>query len=233
MLITIYNGKGGVSKTTLSLNILLGIKNSVLACHDVTANFNFINRNRKETYLKQPISPEEMDLIIPDSDELFTECLGMKFEQTEQGEDYNIIMDLGGFDTTQHRKALAASDIIIIPTNLDVIETQSLEKVAETLDDISKSLKREIKAFVLPTRVKTGTKRIKKNERSLYQDLIDEVDKYPCFSLMDSTMHEIKDYKHAVSQGCSVLELSKYSGGRAARETRNIIKELNIPRNFK
>lgn len=231
----IANGKGGVGKSTFANQLVAIITEALNVGHDRTANLSFINAKRAETSKTQSIQPLESPLF-ESFQKSFDENGNMKeeenfemiWEHIKESLDGNVIFDLGGYDSPDHRVIYANADTIIIPTGLSLIDTQSLETMNHTLKQVSEQAERKIVAKVLPCRIHHNTKKTGK----AYRDLVEEVTRLEHLELMDSIVYERADYIKALNKGCSVFELKSTSGGRATREIKSVVAELNLPTKF-
>lgn len=231
----IANGKGGVVKSTFANQLAAIITEALNVAHDRTANLSFINAKRVETSKTQNIQPLESPLFesfqksFDDKGNMTEkENFEMIWEHTKKSLDGNVIFDLGGYDSPDHRVIYAMADTIIIPTGLSLIDTQSLETMNHTLKQVSEQAERKIIAKVLPCRIHPNTKKTGK----AYRDLVEEVSRLEHLELIGSIVYERADYVKALNKGCSVFELNATSGGRATREIKAVAAELNLPTKF-
>lgn len=115
MKITIYNFKGGVGKSSISLNLALSLGYGVIT-NDIYSPLEKILK--KEHLLK--ISQSENIPDIP--------------------KDYNIIYDLGGYIDKRAIKALKTSDVVLIPTINDYLNLQVTIDTIQEIEQINKHI---------------------------------------------------------------------------------------------
>jgi len=108
MKITIYNFKGGVGKSSISLNLALSLDYGVIT--------NDIYSPLEKTLTKEHLLKIKQTENIPDIPQ-----------------DYNIIYDLGGYIDKRAIKALQNSDIVIVPTINDYL---NLQVTIDTIQEI-------------------------------------------------------------------------------------------------
>jgi cellulose biosynthesis protein BcsQ len=108
--ITVYNLKGGVGKTAISLNMALTLDFAIIT-NDVYSPLE--SKLRKERLLK--IEPGEPMPQIPN--------------------DYNVIFDCGGYLDLRVIDAVKMSDIVIIPT---ICDTSNAQVTISAIEEIKK-----------------------------------------------------------------------------------------------
>ena len=240
MKLSILNIKGGASKTTLAINLLAKIDNASMISSDITANLSFINKRRSETSLKHKIDPENViadifsiyqitfdknqNIIIKDHSEIVNKAIETSKETLKK----NIIFDIGGYDTEDNRKYIAQSDIILIPTGINMINMQSLKTLNSTLKSISIDNNKFIKAKLLPSNIHSNT-----SVKNIRSKILNEIENFEHLEMTETIFWRVADYEHAFEDGYGVSEISKYRSKKSARIIQELVDELNIPQQNK
>ena len=134
--IVIAHSKGGVGKSLIAWHLAIA-KNVPILDLDyqkslVFANKFRVNNDYKAIEIKQPLSQKE-----------FIDFL------ENYPEDKDIVVDVGGFDSSTNRVALFIADIIITPVNEDMQEIAGLIKFHATLEELSEKMNKEVKAHIV------------------------------------------------------------------------------------
>jgi chromosome partitioning protein len=164
--IVVAHSKGGVGKSLIAWNLAIAKKVPILDL-DYQKSLVFANKFRENAGLKP------MEIIQPKSQQSFIEYL------ENYPEDKDIIIDVGGFDSTTNRVALYVADIIITPVNEDMQEIAGLIKFHATLNELSEKMGKEVVAHVLINNTNPNTREFPivkgmVNEHKLY-DILDTV----------------------------------------------------------
>ena len=235
--IVILSGKGGVGKSTVSINASSKVVNSLPIGYDSTQNFNFINEKRK--LLEEKIPNIKKSSFIQSSykqvndktekiehiDILNDVLSAVEKKEQKLGEEIIAFFDMGGYETTMHNKMLSLAETIIIPSGFDELDLQYLETVSNTLKSLSKDLGREVQANVLASRIHYKSTKTGKG----FKRLEEEVAKFDNLFLLDTIIFERKDYRTAMNNGCSVFEYPQTKGSKATREMTALLNELELP----
>ena len=244
--ILLFTVKGGEGKSVISKNMAAATENAVLSFTDNTANMSFLFKNREAFKSNHPLlsdlpmietttkeTNEDGEIIHID---IINDVIeGIKDQEEKTGEEIHAFFDTGGYHAEEvdqeryleypHHKLIINSDYIIIPVGLSQIELQALSTMADILERLSKKIGRVIVANVVASRIHN---RVTKNSKR-FQALVNEVNKYKCFHLLDTVITERKEYEVAMELGLGVVESRKTSGSVAAREIRKLVSELQLP----
>ena len=129
MIITIGNTKGGVGKTTLALNIALGL---ALRGRDVW----LIDGDRQGTASTAIQIRGEIGVVPVIACAQYTDGAALMAQVKHQaGKFQDIVIDAGGRDSTALRAAIMLSDIIVIPFQPRSIDIWALEDISSLLDE--------------------------------------------------------------------------------------------------
>jgi len=131
----------------------------------------------------------------------------------------NIVIDTGGFDSGMNRIAVMASDIVITPAAPSQADIFGLQEYEQIVKDIGEDMKQDIQTNILINNADTRSKR----DISNLQKYVKENDTY--FNLLDTIIHNRKDYKTAYGKGLGVIEFN--ATGAAAEEIKQLIKEIS------
>lgn len=206
MIIAIAHNKGGVGKTTNTLNLAEALKPSYLIDQDVHRPLTAINnlRSDKNRFVVKSFETK-VDLIAT----------------LQQAENDLVLADCGGFDSELNRIMIAASDLVIVPANDDLTELIGLQQFDGILAQISHQMEKNIQAKVLFCRTQPG--------RRNFSDVEEFLNHAQHLSRLDSVLPRRKTFPNALAKGYGVLGLSntKYSdAGMEVKALANEIKEL-------
>ena len=186
-IITIANRKGGVGKTTIAINMVVALSNkgkTLLVDADEQQSAMKWNNHRKE----------KIDAITVHQD------LIAELEKLDSQYQY-ILIDVAGRESEIFREALLVSDKLIVPTQASLLDLD----VIPYLNDKVKTAKKtnpNLAPMVVINRASTNTK---SNETEQAREFIADYDE---FRLLQTTLHERKQYRDAVLESKSVLEMA-------------------------
>lgn len=215
MIIVVAHQKGGVGKSTIAINLAVELGCPILDLDNQNSVvlFNGIRKKRQ--------NPLEVYTIQSDDEKSAeTEILNLLQDYAGFDNKKMLIVDSGGYDSTLNRLAMAYGDYIITPVSPSQIELFGLQKFEKILKDASQKLEQIIKTNILINNADVRSKGdilqlkifIKANKTHL--------------NLMNSVLHDRKDYKAAYGAGQSVVEYDKHS--KAAEEIQDLIREISI-----
>lgn len=195
MIIAIAHQKGGCSKTTLALNLLIALDRTqgfdLDAAKGGTTGLSFL------AAIRQKYKHSKINVVpITNNDEL------SKVIESDS-DDSIMIMDLGGLDSDINRVALAYADLVITPASDSMLEIGGLVEFSRMLDEISIQTNQEIKAHIIAARTNPSRKK--------WIALNDICNKYSNLIFADIAMPSYVDYIEASAQGLSVTEFNNNS----------------------
>lgn len=203
MIVTIAHNKGGVGKSTLTLNLGTLLNPDIIIDQDTHQSLIILNELREKNPL--PVQAcktrDKMIEVLKQSDEGRT-----------------ILIDCGGFDSDLNRLAVAAADMVIVPANDDTTELIGLRHFNQILADLSQELGQHIMGHVLFNRVHPSRKKFDDIERFL--------ENAEHMIRLDSVIPRRKQFPDALTHGLGVIEhkATKYSD--AAREIKRLAIEI-------
>lgn len=205
MIIGLNHQKGGVGKSTISTNLAVAL-DAILIDIDPqqhSVKWNLLRKLKGHTPLTSYSvnDPAELRKILKENSKR------------------NIVIDTGGYDSGMNRIAVIAADIVITPaapSQADIFGLQEYEKIIKTISE--DDAKQVIQTNIL---INNADIRSKRDVRNM-QKFVREHKIY--FNLLDTIIHNRKDYKTAYGEGLGVFELDP--SGKAADEIRQLIKEI-------
>ncbi len=205
-IIVIAHSKGGVGKSLIAWHLAIA-KNIPILDLDyqkslVFANKFRVNNNYKAIEIKQPLSQKE-----------FIDYL------ENYPEDKDIVVDVGGFDSSTNRVALFIADIIITPVNEDMQEIAGLIKFHATLEELSTKMKKKVIAHIVINNVNPNTR-----DFSIVNDMIK---KHPLYEKLDTIIARRADFSRAMKEGLGITEFTKDSKNKARQSVLSLKKEID------
>jgi len=203
--ITIAHQKGGVGKSTISLNLAVELsKKYKLKVIDLDYQksltiFNSIRKDKNLTLLEivSPNSKKELMNVLDNNEDL-------------------ILVDSGGFDSDLNRIAMLGADLIITPVSDNLIEMYGLEAFKKILQDLQKI--KPLKSYVLFNKIEP---RATKSLQEL-KDYIKNNSDY--FNLLNTFIRRRADFAKSFELGKSVIEINKKS--KASKELNLLINDI-------
>lgn len=199
MIISIVNEKGGSGKTTLAVNLSARLAedgdNVLLIDADPQKSTEVFSDMRSQSGLKPLFSNVSKTGV----------SLGDEIERMSKAFD-SIIIDTGGRDSKEMRKAMLKSNLVIIPTIPSQYDVPVLENMLDIYDE-SRQVNEKLLAFVLVNRASPNP--------FLYKDLqnlkefvatIKAEKAFDNVMLLENNLFERQAYRKAVVEGKSIKE---------------------------
>ena len=183
---TIANRKGGVGKTTLATNLAVALSNkgkTLLVDTD----------DQKSAYNWNEYRQEKLNSIS------VIDNLGKTLQPLNDEYEF-ILIDIAGRDSEVFREALLISDKLIVPTQASILDLELLPYIADKVETAHK-LNPELKAYIIINRANANPKNNEVSEAKKF------IAKYPIFKLLNTVIHDRKQFRDAIIGGLSVSEM--------------------------
>ena len=183
---TIANRKGGVGKTTLATNLAVALSNKgktlLVDTDDQKSAYNW-NKYRQEKLNSISVIDNLGKTLQPLNDEY-------EF----------ILIDIAGRDSEVFREALLISDKLIVPTQASILDLELLPYIADKVTT-AHQLNPELKAYIVINRASANPKNNEVTEAKKF------ITNYPIFKLLNTVIHDRKQFRDAIIGGLSVSEM--------------------------
>ncbi|MGX3045791.1 ParA family protein [Helicobacter sp. T3_23-1056] len=227
-IITIANQKGGSGKSTISANLALKLleyspKTLVMDTDPQKSIESFCNIRQDENRESSKLPHFHLSNR--------TGNISESIKQNLQMYDF-IIIDTGGIDSIEARKAMLFADTILLPTVPSQYDFDVLCSMLQTITDITE-INEEAKVSILMNKISPNPMLCK--EISDFQNAIKQVleqhlqARLDRFILLENYLSERIAYKRAVSEGYGITQ---YSDEKAKAEFERFFDEfarLNMP----
>ncbi|HFJ2259347.1 TPA: AAA family ATPase [Campylobacter jejuni] len=218
MVISIINEKGGSGKTTLAVNLSARLAedgdNVLLIDADPQKSTEVFSDMRSQSKLEPLFSSVSKTGI----------SLGDEIKRMKNSFD-SIIVDTGGRDSKEMRKAILSSNIIIIPTIPSQYDVNVLDHMLNIYQEVTE-FNSELLALILVNRVSPNPFLAK--ELNNLKDYINEAKKDKGLEkviMLESVIYERQAYRKAVIEGKSIKEFCD-SNDKALKDFEGFYQEL-------
>lgn len=211
MIITIGSTKGGVGKSSLTVNLAAELvrqgKRCIIVDADPTATSQTWGRDRAEQ------SPGCPHITV-------TEARGkIRAKLLDLEEAYGtVLVDVGGHDSQEFRQAGVTSDLLIVPVTTSQLDLDSLPKIEKLLEDFT-TFNPDLTVRGVFNRIETNPQsdgRLKEARAYVASD-------FPEIPFYDAVIHDRKAYQDVMRVGRSVIEWTDY---KAKAEFQVLAKEI-------
>jgi len=204
--IVIAHSKGGVGKSLIAWNLAI-VRNAPILDLDYQKSLVFANTFRTNN------NHQALEIIQPLSQEAFVEYI------QNYPENKDIIVDVGGFDSSTNRVALYVADIIITPVNEDMQEIAGLMKFHATLEELSSQMKEKIKAHILINNVNPNTK-----DFTIVKDMVAQ---HTLYQKLDTVVARRADFSKAMKEGLGITEFKRDNTNKAKISILTLSQEID------
>ncbi|MCB1115638.1 MAG: AAA family ATPase [Chlamydiia bacterium] len=209
-MITVFGGiKGGSGKTTLSTNLCVvqafSGKKVLLVDADEQQSARDWSEHRESLEIDTPWTT-----ISLFGASLRTQVLKLKSHYDE------IIVDVGGRDTTSQRAALTIADILIVPFQPRSLDVWTLGKLSSLLDEVC-VINPELKTYAVINRADFQGK----DNREAFE-IINETGNIFC---LDEMIYQRKVFANASAEGKGVIETNPQDK-KAVSEIQNLSNRI-------
>ena len=212
VILTIANTKGGVGKTTLALNIAI---RQAIAGKDVW----LVDGDRQATASNAIAVRADSGRTPSIACSSFADGIQLRSQVLQQsGKFEEVIIDVGGRDSSALRAALVVTDMLLVPFQPRSFDVWALADIAQLVRE-ARSVRDGLKAFaVLNFADATGS-----DNREAAAAASD----YPDLIYLDSPLHRRKAFANATGAGLCVSEL-KPIDFKADAELTQLLQHLYV-----
>lgn len=186
LIITIANRKGGVGKTTIATNLAVALQNKgrtlLVDADEQRSSFKW-NDYRESKIDVLSAHKNLLDVLEPEVKEY----------------DF-ILIDLAGRDSEAFREALLITDKLIIPTQASLLDLDVLPYIDEQLKKVHIDNK-ALKTFIVINKAPTNPRSSEIEQARSY------ISDYPNFKLLQTVLRDRKQFRDAIVESKSVLEM--------------------------
>lgn len=210
MIVTVGNTKGGVGKTTLALNLAI---ERALAGRDVW----LIDGDRQGTAQTAISLRADAGRAPGIACAQYTDGATLRAQVKHQGTKFQeIVIDVGGRDSTALRAALVLSDVLLVPFAPRSLDVWALADICALIDE-ARAVNEGLKAFAVLNLADPGG--------ADNTEAAAAVADFPQLVYLDAPIRRRKAIANAAGQGLSVLEATPRDA-KACDELRALVKLL-------
>jgi len=210
MIVTVGNTKGGVGKTTLALNLAVA---RALQGRDVW----LIDGDRQQTAATAVSMRSEAGRSPAIACASYNEGPMLRTQVLQQKSKFqDIVIDVGGRDSTALRAALMVTDVLVVPFQPRSYDVWALGDIAELVKE-ARSMRDGLVVYaMLNCADPAGADN---------RDAAGAVEQHPDLIYLDAPIHRRKAYANAAGQGLGVQEL-KPLDEKASAELSYLVKQI-------
>jgi chromosome partitioning protein len=206
LIISIANPKGGVGKTTLTVNLATTLASKYTDTRILELDLQRSSSLWAGYRTERNITPAIPVAVVSSVKQIPTVTAPYRDNPKSL-----LIVDCGGIDSDFNRSAMSVSDLVIIPTRPSQVEVYALTRAMSVLKAVRKT------GYVLnngsfPTSISKLT------------DLAEYVSEMDGFKLLNTVVRLRADFQDAYGAGMSVMDYNRNS--RAAEEIAALAKEI-------
>lgn len=191
MILTIGNTKGGVGKTTLALNLAIA---RARAGRDVW----LIDGDRQATISTALAIRVEAGQLPAIATAQYFDGPTLRAQVTLQNRKFDdVVIDVGGRDSSALRAALGLSDALLIPFQPRSIDVWALADISNLVEEI-RSIGKELPAYAVLNQADI--------QGSDNKDAAAAMADFPGITFLDAPVRRRKSFANAAGEGRSVLE---------------------------
>lgn len=204
MIVTIASQKGGVGKSTVAMNLALGI-----AGLKKRYSVALLDADQQKSCCETLQHHQKNNLTI-------LEAAEKPHRIVEELEQQIIIIDTPPHSNEIIYQAAAVSDIVLIPLQPSPLDIRGVAKTVKALTIIHERMNPELQCRFLINRMTPRT--------ILANEIRSALKKYYPFPILNGMLHNREAYKQSLITGLSVMEYNRTS--RAAREMEKLLIEI-------
>lgn len=210
MIVTVGNTKGGVGKTTLALNLAI---ERALASRDVW----LIDGDRQGTAQTAISLRADAGRAPAIACAQYVDGSALRAQVKHQGPKFQeIVIDVGGRDSTALRAALVLSDVLLVPFAPRSLDVWALADICALVDE-ARAVNDGLRAYAVLNLADPGG--------ADNTEAAAAVADFPQLEYLDAPIRRRKAIANAAGQGLSVLE-STPRDAKACDELRALVKLL-------
>lgn len=213
MLVVIANQKGGVGKTTLSVNLavmsaMAGKKTILFDTDKQMSALNWADlRQGSEGAVHIPCYPKYGRI---------------GHDLSAAKNDYEvIIVDAGGKDSTEMRQAITICDKLIVPLRPSQFDIWTTNQMEEMVKDIEEKIEGKINANLV---INGCSSNMFVKESQVFKETLKDFAEV--FNIMDSEVCDRKIFRDSAMMGLNIFEFKKDDKGTSTANARNEMKNL-------